>query len=207
MGSSNSRLSKEQLSEYTDLTYFTVGEINELFKKFESLDKQRLRENIQNRIPGAKLRELPEFKVIPYLYCMAEDCPRFHNPFLHRLCSVFSTYDEEKDEEEDSLNFDDFLDMMNALSDQAPFSLKAKYAFQIFDCNQNGYVDKEDVLEIIKHITKKRDGMGDDGLNESLVQAVMLEADLDQDDMLGPAEFEHVLSKSPDFMSSFQIRL
>nr|XP_009862115.1 calcium and integrin-binding protein 1-like [Ciona intestinalis] len=190
MGSTNSRLSKEQLSEYTDLTYFTVGEINELFKKFESLDKQRLRENIQNRIPGAKLRELPEFK---------------HNPFLHRLCAVFSTSDD--DDAEDSLNFDDFLDMMNALSDQAPFSLKAKYAFQIFDCNQNGYVDKEDVLEIIKHITKKRDGMGDDGLNESLVQAVMLEADLDQDDMLGPAEFEHVLSKSPDFMSSFRIRL
>uniref|UniRef100_H2XW57 Calcium and integrin-binding protein 1-like n=1 Tax=Ciona intestinalis TaxID=7719 RepID=H2XW57_CIOIN len=192
MGSTNSRLSKEQLSEYTDLTYFTVGEINELFKKFESLDKQRLRENIQNRIPGAKLRELPEFK---------------HNPFLHRLCAVFSTSDD--DDAEDSLNFDDFLDMMNALSDQAPFSLKAKYAFQIFDCNQNGYVDKEDVLEIIKHITKKRDGipLTSKYLFHKLITNVMLEADLDQDDMLGPAEFEHVLSKSPDFMSSFRIRL
>ena len=40
-----------------------------------------------------------------------------------------------------------------------------------------------------------------------LIDNIYQEADLDDDDTLSFAEFEHVISKAPDFVTSFRIRL
>ena len=40
-----------------------------------------------------------------------------------------------------------------------------------------------------------------------LIENIYQEADLDDDDTLSFAEFEHVISKAPDFVTSFRIRL
>jgi len=42
---------------------------------------------------------------------------------------------------------------------------------------------------------------------ETLLKNVLEEADLDSDGRLSYAEFEHVISKAPDFVTSFRIRL
>lgn len=42
---------------------------------------------------------------------------------------------------------------------------------------------------------------------EMLIKNIYAEADLDDDDSLSFAEFEHVISKAPDFVTSFRIRL
>lgn len=41
------------------------------------------------------------------------------------MMSVFSTY-------EDFMTFEDYLDMMSVLSENAPLDLKAEYAFRIY---------------------------------------------------------------------------
>ena len=41
----------------------------------------------------------------------------------------------------------------------------------------------------------------------TLLKNVLEEADLDSDGRLSYAEFEHVISKAPDFVTSFRIRL
>nr|XP_053630460.1 calcium and integrin-binding protein 1-like [Cherax quadricarinatus] len=57
---------------------------------------------------------------------------------------------------------------------------------------------------ITKLVSPQRFSPGD---MEALVSRVLEEADLDDDGMLAFAEFEHVISKSPDFADSFRIRL
>lgn len=42
---------------------------------------------------------------------------------------------------------------------------------------------------------------------DMLIKNIYSEADLDDDDNLSFAEFEHVISKAPDFVTSFRIRL
>ncbi|XP_076804528.1 calcium and integrin-binding protein 1-like [Clavelina lepadiformis] len=185
MGVGKSKLNREALAEYADLTYFNEGEIVELFKKFESLD-QSIQSDPKGRISASNIKSLPELKL---------------NPFADRICEVFSSADDK------SMNFDDFLDMMNVLSENASFSLKAHYAFSIFDFNKNGYVDEEDIGKIVECITNDQDGLKDRALTSNLIEKIMEEADLDRDNQLGRSEFEHVLSKSPDFLSSFKIRL
>ena len=62
-------------------------------------------------------------------------------------------------------------------------------------------------------INRLTGGKEDDNLKLSaddmklLIENIYQEADLDDDDTLSFAEFEHVISKAPDFVTSFRIRL
>ena len=42
---------------------------------------------------------------------------------------------------------------------------------------------------------------------QQLINNIFEEADIDDDDSLSYAEFEHVISKAPDFVNAFRIRL
>lgn len=50
------------------------------------------------------------------------------NPFQHRICHVFST----SEDGDDSMSFEDFLDMLSVFSDSATSDIKSHYAFRIF---------------------------------------------------------------------------
>lgn len=62
-----------------------------------------------------------------------QPCPqpspsRQANPFQHRICHVFST----SEDGDDSMSFEDFLDMLSVFSDAATSDIKSRYAFRIF---------------------------------------------------------------------------
>ena len=52
-----------------------------------------------------------------------------------------------------SMTFEDFLDMMSVFSDSAPKNLKADFAFQIYDFNEDNEICKEDLREVVKKLT------------------------------------------------------
>ncbi|KAG6923459.1 calcium and integrin binding family member 4, partial [Chelydra serpentina] len=64
--------------------------------------------------------------------------------------------------------------------------------------NENGFIDEEDLQSILQRLLNS-----DDLTEEELVTLtnhVLEEANLDNDNMLSFAEFEHAMSKSPDFL-------
>ncbi|XP_020943387.1 calcium and integrin-binding family member 4 isoform X2 [Sus scrofa] len=117
------------------------------------------------------------------------------NPFRDRICRVFS--------HNDVFCFEDVLGMASVFSEQACPSLKIEYAFRIYDFNENGFIDEEDLQRIILRLLNSND-MSEDLLTD-LTSRVLDESDLDNDNMLSFSEFEHAMAKSPDFMNSFRI--
>nr|XP_020839389.1 calcium and integrin-binding family member 4 isoform X3 [Phascolarctos cinereus] len=106
------------------------------------------------------------------------------NPFRDRICRVFS--------HDDVFSFEDVLGMASVFSAQACPSLKIEYAFRIYaDINENGFIDEDDLKCIIQRLLNTTNILG--------------ESDMDNDHMLSFSEFEHAMSKSPDFMNSFRI--
>lgn len=184
MGLSSSSFTQQELEEYAEVTYFTKGEIIELYKKFVGLVDEG-QDGKKTRVSKEKMMEWSEIR---------------HNPFAERLCEVFST------DEDGSISFDDFVDMMNALSDRASSELKSQYAFRVFDLDEDNFIGKEDLQGIVKMITKS-DELLDEQMMDELIGSILDEADLDEDGQLSISEFEHVMSKSPDFANSFKIRL
>lgn len=203
MGSSHSSFTSSELELYQDLTYFTKKEILHAFQRFVDVaPDDATRSSIaaskaEVTLPMELIVDMPELRV---------------NPFRHRLCRAFSPRDD------GSLTFEDFLDMMSVMSDRAPKSLKTEYAFRVYDFDGDDMIGAEDISRIVDHLLLGNDAeavqdadVGGGGLTPEekrvVIKTVIDEADLDDDRKLSFAEFEHVISKAPDFMTSFRIRL
>ncbi|XP_027977908.1 LOW QUALITY PROTEIN: calcium and integrin-binding protein 1, partial [Eumetopias jubatus] len=216
IGGSGSRLSKELLAEYQDLTFLTKQEILLAHRRFCELlppEHRSVEESLQMRVSLEQILSLPELKA---------------NPFKERICRVFSTSPAR-----DSLSFEDFLDLLSVFSDTATPDIKSHYAFRIFDFDDDGTLNREDLSHLVNCLT----GQGEDtrlsasemkqlidnvsrpagpgregregpglGLKLSLPQ-ILEESDIDRDGTINLSEFQHVISRSPDFASSFKIVL
>ncbi|XP_048224721.1 calcium and integrin-binding protein 1 [Perognathus longimembris pacificus] len=191
MGGSGSRLSKELLAEYQDLTFLTKQEILLAHKRFCELLPQEhmgVEESLQARVSLERILSLPELKA---------------NPFKERICKVFSTSPTR-----DSLSFEDFLDLLSVFSDTATPDIKSHYAFRIFDFDDDGTLDREDLSRLVNCLT----GEGEDtrlsaAEMKQLIDNILEESDIDRDGTINLSEFQHVISRSPDFASSFKIVL
>jgi len=179
----------EQLDEYQDCTFFTKKDILRLYKRFYSLNPAKVPTNMQGNRASIVALTFEEVEKIPELK---------ENPFRRRICEVFS---------EDgcgNLTFDDFLDMFSVFSEMAPLQLKLKYAFRIYDFDGDEFLGRLDLEQMIRSLT--RDELNNEEL-EFIITRIIEEADLDGDEQISYAEFEHVVSRSPDFIRTFHIRI
>eukprot|EP00105_Crassostrea_gigas_P015022 XP_011431891.1 PREDICTED: calcium and integrin-binding protein 1-like isoform X1 [Crassostrea gigas] len=184
MGGSQSVFSEQELSDYQELTYFTKKEILHVFKRFQTLDPDSVERDKNAKLNRETILKLPELQV---------------NPFNDRITTVFSSAGD------GCMTFEDFLDMMSVFSDNAPKNVKVEYTFRIYDFDEDDVISGKDLREVINRLTGEQ-ALNDEEM-EQLIQNILEEADLDDDDSLSFAEFEHVISKAPDFINSFRIRL
>lgn len=186
-----SSFTAEELDLYQDLTYFSKKEILHVFKRFlDVAPNELIKQDILNRksevsLPLESFSNLEELRV---------------NPFRERICRVFSS------RLDCSLTFEDFLDLMSVMSEHSPKSLKTEYAFRVYDFDGDDLIGPQDIATVIKHLLGDQNDLTDEE-TQLIVKNVIDEADLDDDRHLSFAEFEHVASKAPDFMTSFRIRL
>ncbi|KAK4821465.1 LOW QUALITY PROTEIN: hypothetical protein QYF61_020679 [Mycteria americana] len=274
MGGSASLLPREALGEYQELTFLSKQEILLAYKRFSELLPKEERENACSaRVPKSRILTLPELRA---------------NPFQHRICRVFST----SDDGDDSMSFEDFLDMLSVFSDSATSDIKSHYAFRIFgwgrmpcpgvpapqggagvnrvqegwqcpqsthgdggfrnspwellvwrddvhrevlrgachvlrlpglpsagardsgvaaampernfplpkDFDDDGTLDRKDLEKLVNCLT----GQGEESRlsnaeMEQLIQNILEESDIDKDGTINLSEFQHVVSRSPDF--------
>ncbi|XP_024235482.1 calcium and integrin-binding protein 1 [Oncorhynchus tshawytscha] len=187
MGTTPSQLGKDLLSEYQELTFLTKQEIMLAHKRYSELLSKEDR-NLTS-VPMEKVLSLPELK---------------SNPFRKRICHVFST----SDMKDGSLTFEDFLDLLSAFSDSATLEIKSHYAFRIFDFDDDGTLDGGDLEKLVNCLTGETE---DTRLTpeemRQLISNILEESDIDKDGTVNLSEFQHVISRSPDFISSFKIVL
>ncbi|XP_037365872.1 calcium and integrin-binding family member 2 isoform X1 [Talpa occidentalis] len=120
------------------------------------------------------------------------------NPFKERIVAAFSQ------DGEGNLTFNDFVNMFSVLCESAPRELKASYAFKIYDFNTDNFICKDDLGRMLARLTKSE--LAEDEV-VLVCDKVIEEADLDGDGKLGFADFEDMIAKAPDFLSTFHIRI
>uniref|UniRef100_A0A8C6Y561 Calcium and integrin binding 1 n=1 Tax=Naja naja TaxID=35670 RepID=A0A8C6Y561_NAJNA len=190
MGGSGSRLPRDLLGEYQELTFLSKQEILLAHRRFcQLLPREARGQALQTRVPESRLLTLPELRA---------------NPFRNRICRIFSTAETG----EDALSFEDFLDLLSVFSDSATPEIKSHYAFRLFDFDDDGTLDKKDLEKLVNSLT----GEGEDSRlslleMEQLIQNILEESDIDKDGTINLSEFQHIISRSPDFTSSFKIVL
>ncbi|XP_073475268.1 calcium and integrin-binding family member 2 [Aquarana catesbeiana] len=187
MGNKQTIFTDEQLDAYQDCTFFTRKEILRLHGIFYDL--------APNIVP-MDYTDNPDVKVpIQLIINMPE---LMENPFKERIVQAFS------EDGDGHLSFNDFVDMFSVMSEMAPRELKAIYAFKIYDFNTDNFICKSDLEQTLNKLTREE-------LEEEEVtlvcEKVIEEADMDGDGKLAFADFENMISKAPDFLSTFHIRI
>ncbi|XP_032807665.1 calcium and integrin-binding protein 1 [Petromyzon marinus] len=195
MGQASSQLGAKELTEYQELTFLTKQEILMAERRFLEMARDSKVDNPTVNLGSAIVKmstlvEMPELKA---------------NPFRQRICRVFSTASGVGGEE-CALSFEDFLDLLSAFSDSATPEVKAYYAFRIFDFDDDGTLNSEDLKKLVTCLTGDENALSEEDMNQ-LIQNILVESDIDQDGTVNLSEFQHVITKSPDFSSSFKIVL
>ncbi|XP_047702693.1 calcium and integrin-binding family member 2 isoform X3 [Prionailurus viverrinus] len=229
MGNKQTIFTEEQLDNYQDCTFFNKKDILKLHARFYELAPNLVpmdyRKSPIVHVPMSLIIQMPELR-IPLSPCLAlaslarlstrsllrleraQGCLQIlsgpaglgqeENPFKERIVEAFS------EDGEGNLTFNDFVDMFSVLCESAPRELKANYAFKIYDFNTDNFICKEDLTRTLARLTKSE-------LDEDEVvlvcDKVIEEADLDGDGKLGFADFEDMIAKAPDFLSTFHIRI
>ncbi|XP_031335417.1 calcium and integrin-binding family member 2 isoform X2 [Photinus pyralis] len=129
---------------------------------------------------------------------MTGNQPMTENPFKKRICEVFSR------DGTGYLTFEDFLDLLSVFSEQAPRDIKVFYAFCIYDFDGDQHVGPEDLHQALRLLTRQE--LTSEEMQQ-IVEKVIEEGDVDGDGKLSYMEFEHVITRAPDFLSTFHIRI
>ncbi|XP_006117025.1 calcium and integrin-binding family member 2 isoform X1 [Pelodiscus sinensis] len=187
MGNKQTIFTDEQLDAYQDCTFFTRKEILRLHGRYHEMAPNIVpmdyTQDPDVKLPIQLIINMPELK---------------ENPFKERIVEAFS------EDGEGNLSFNDFVDMFSVLSEMAPRELKAIYAFKIYDFNTDNFICKSDLEKTLNKLTREELTAEEITL---VCEKVIEEADMDGDGKLAFADFENMISKAPDFLSTFHIRI
>ncbi|KAH7962215.1 hypothetical protein HPB52_014917 [Rhipicephalus sanguineus] len=116
------------------------------------------------------------------------------NPFKERICKVFSH------DGSGNMTFDDFLDMLSVFSEPSPRDVKVFYAFRIYDYDEDQMLGPGDIEKATIALTRSE--LTPEEV-QIVVEKVLEEADMDDDGKISFTEFEHVITRAPDFISAW----
>ncbi|XP_072942671.1 calcium and integrin-binding protein 1-like [Epargyreus clarus] len=183
-------LTEDVLEELCTLTYLHKGEILDIMKKFYSIDPEKLEANYHHRFPKQDL--LKKFGVLR------------NNPFQDRLFQVFSSKND------DCFSFEDLIDLCSAMSSECPPEVKAQWAFKIFDLDNDNQISERDIAEILDRLTwdsNNRANFLDKETKEQIAKGILQEINLDNSGSISVSEFKLIMTRLPEFHSSFYFRL
>ncbi|XP_060536963.1 calcium and integrin-binding family member 2 [Cylas formicarius] len=189
MGNKLVTFSEQQLINYQDCTFFTRKEILRVYKKFRDMKPDLVPKTMKKseaysvKVPVEYIETLPEFR---------------ENPFKRRIFEVFSR------DGKGNLTFEDFLDMLSVFSEAAPRDIKVFYAFRIYDFDNDDHIGPEDIDSALKLLTGQELTVEE---RQQIVEKVIEESDVDGDGKLSYMELEHCITRAPDFLSTFHIRV
>ncbi|XP_004933496.1 calcium and integrin-binding protein 1-like isoform X1 [Bombyx mandarina] len=183
-------LTQDVLEDYTNLTYLSKGEILHLMKKFYSINPDKLEADYQYRFSKEDI--VNKFEVLR------------NNPFQDRLFRVFSSHDDGR------FSFEDLLDLCSAMCPECPLEVKAAWAFKVFDLDDDNQISAKDICQIIDRLTwtgNNRSNFLDRESKAKIAEIILEETKLDSSGSIGLSEFKIMMSRIPEFSSSFYFKL
>ncbi|XP_073356906.1 calcineurin B-like protein 4 isoform X2 [Aegilops tauschii subsp. strangulata] len=95
------------------------------------------------------------------------------------------------------IEFGEFVRSLSIFHPKAPESDKTAFAFKLYDLRGTGYIEKEELREMVVALLDESDLCLSDSAVEEIVDNTFSQADSNGDDRIDPKEWEEFVKKNP----------
>ncbi|KAL9266831.1 Calcineurin B-like protein [Drosera capensis] len=165
-------------------TPFTVSEVEALSELFKKLSRLVIDDGLIHR---------EEFQ----LALLRNSKKR--NFFTDRMFDLFDI------KRNGVIEFGEFVRSLGVFHPDAPFEAKMSFAFRLYDLRQTGFIEQEELKEMVLALLHESDLVLSEEAVEMIVDKTFADADSKHDGKIDPEEWKEFVSKNPSIVKNITL--